>query len=81
MTTLPKVTTVDTTNIKPGELIHMDFDFYNVTIIRGFTYTLNVVFINTIILWVFPTTPKIIPVCITCFILTTLEMNNIHENL
>ena len=39
----PKGTTVDTTNLQPGELIHMDFDFYNMTSIRGFTSMLTVV--------------------------------------
>ena len=44
MTTLPKRTTVDTSNLQPGELIHMNFALYNVTYIRGFTYMLTVAF-------------------------------------
>ena len=47
MSTLPKVTTVYTSNIQPGELIHMDFSFYNVTYIREFNYTLTVVCTKT----------------------------------
>ena len=50
MTTLPKGKTVDTTNLQPVEIIHMDLDFYNVTSIRGFNSMLNVVCANTIML-------------------------------
>ena len=50
MTTLPKGTTIYTTNLQPGELIHMDFDFYNVTSIRRFTSMLNIFCAKTIIL-------------------------------
>ena len=32
-----------TTNLQPGEPIQMDFDFYNVTYIRGFASMLTVV--------------------------------------
>ena len=72
MTTFPKGTTVDTGNLQPGELIHMEFDFYNVTSIRGFTSMLTVVCANTRILWVLPTASKLAPVRIIRFILTTL---------
>ena len=41
--TLPKGKTVETTNLQPGEIIHMDFAFYNVTPILGFTSMLDVV--------------------------------------
>ena len=34
---LTKGTTVETTNLHPGELIHMDLAFYVVTPINGFT--------------------------------------------
>ena len=43
MTTLPKGTTVDTTNLQPVELIQMNFALYNVTSIHGFTSMLTVV--------------------------------------
>ena len=33
----PKGTTVYTNKIQPEEFIHMDFDFYNLTPIHGFT--------------------------------------------
>ena len=55
MTTLTKVTTVDTTNFHPGELIHMDFDLYNVNSIRGLISILTVVCENSITLCILPT--------------------------
>ena len=58
MTTTPNGTTVGTTNIQPGELIHMDFAFYNVIFIRGFTFILTVVFAKTKIICVFPNASK-----------------------
>ena len=73
MTTLPKGTTVDTSNIQQGKLIHMEFDFYIVTSIRVFTYMLTIVCKKTRILRALPTAPKQAPVCIICFILTTLN--------
>ena len=55
MTNLPKLTTVDTIKIQPGELIHMEFDLYSVTSIRVFTSILIVICVNNIMLFVFPT--------------------------
>ena len=73
MTTSPKVKTVGTTNLQPGELIHMDFAFYNVTSIRGLTFMLTVVYANTRMICVFPTESKQYPVYIIQFIITTLN--------
>ena len=47
MKTFPKGKTVDSTNLQPGELIHINFDLYSVTSIRGFISTLVVVFEKT----------------------------------
>ena len=73
METFSKGTTVDTTNIQPGELIHMEFAFHNVTSIRGFTPMLTLVCANTIIISSFTTASKRSPVGIICFILTTFK--------
>ena len=54
------------------ELIHMGFDFYNVTFIRGFTSMLTVLCTKTIPLWVLPNSPKRTTVCIMRFIITEL---------
>ena len=77
MTTINKGTTVNTINLQPGELMHMEFAFYNVTSIRGFTSMLTVVCAKTKMLWVSPTAPKRAPVRIIRFILKTL-MNEQH---
>ena len=58
MTTLPKGKTVDTSNLQPGELIHLGFSFYNVTPICGLTSMITVVYVKTIMLWVLTTEPK-----------------------
>ena len=73
MTTFPKVTTVDTNDLQPGELIHMDFVFYNVNYNNGFTSMINVVFTKTRMLWLFPTVSKQPPMRIICLIITTLN--------
>ena len=62
LTTINKFTTVDTSNLQPGELVHVDFEFYNVTSIHSFTPMLTVVCAKTIMLWLFPTVSKISPV-------------------
>ena len=41
MTTIDKGTTVDTSNLQPGELVDMNFDFYNIISVRSFTSTLT----------------------------------------
>ena len=55
MTTLPKGTTVDTTNLQSVELIHVYFAFYNMTPVYGFTSVLSVVFAKIRMIWEFPT--------------------------
>ena len=78
MTTIDKGTTVDTSNLQPGETIHMYFSFYNITPIRGFTSILILVYENTRILWIFPTVSKRTPIRIIHLILTTL-INEQHS--
>ena len=71
MNTLPKGKTVDAANLQPGELIHIYFDFYNMTSIRGLTSVLTVVYERTRMLWVFNTESKIPPFRTIHFILKT----------
>ena len=73
MIIIKKGTKFDIINLQPGELIHMDFVFYNGTYIRGFTSILIVVCANTRMLWVLPTASKRVPVRIIRFTLTTLN--------
>ena len=74
LTNYPQGTTVDTSNLQPGELIHMELYFYNVTFISVFTSMLTVVCAKTRMLWVLPTESKQAPVNIIRFILT--KFNN-----
>ena len=76
MKIIPKGTTFDKNILQPGELINMEFNFYNVNSIHGFTSMLTVVCSNTIILWVLPTASKRSPYRTTHFILTTLKDEN-----
>ena len=69
MTTINKEPTVETINLQPGELFHVNFEFYDVTSIHGFTSMLTVFFEKIIILWVFPTVYKRAPFRIIHFIL------------
>ena len=73
ITAFPKGTTVDTINIQPGEHIHMDFAFYNVIYINGFTYMLIVVCKKTGMTWVLPHSSKRSSICIIRFILTAFK--------
>ena len=58
MKTSPKAKPVDTTNLQPGELIHLYLAFYNLTSISGFNSILTVVYAKTVMLWLFPTASK-----------------------
>ena len=80
MTNPPKGTTVDTTNLQPGELLQMYFTLYNFTSIQCFTYIITVLYENIIMRWVFPNSYKRAPVRIICFILTKLKNKNIHSD-
>ena len=73
ITTLPKGKTVYTSNLWPRELINMDFEFYNATSIRGLTSMLTVFRAKTRMLGLLTTEYKLAPICIICFILTTLN--------
>ena len=77
ITTINKGTTVDSSNLQPGERFHMDFAFYNVTSVCCFTSMLTLVCEKTRMLWALPTSSKIFHVRIICFIMTTL-MNKQH---
>ena len=58
ITNFPEGTTVDTTHLQPGEILHTKFFFYNVTSTRGFNSILTVVCAKTRILWFFHAAPK-----------------------
>ena len=74
VTTFPKLTTVDTTNLQSGYFIHLYFTFYNVTSVHGFASILTVLCSKTGFFWVFPNVLKKSPVRIISFILTTWKI-------
>ena len=58
MTIFLNGTIVDTNNLQPGELLHLEFGFYNITSIRGFTKITTVVCANKRMACIFPITSK-----------------------
>ena len=71
VTTFPKVRTVDSINLQPGELIHVDFALSTLTSVHGFTFMLTIVYANNIMPYVFHTPTKRSPIRIIRFVLTT----------
>ena len=52
MIILSKETTVDTINLKLGDILHLDLAFYNVTSIQDFTTIFYAVCYKTRMLWI-----------------------------
>ena len=71
---LPRGITMSTEFLRPGELIHMDFYFMNVTSIRGFTCVLNIVDAKTRNKWEFGTPNKRPPIDTVDYFLTQCKM-------
>ena len=70
---LPKGITVDTTSLRPGELIHMDFCFLEETSIRQFTCALVVVDAKVRKMWTFCTPGKRPPLATIRYLLEQLK--------
>ena len=73
MTHLPRGEPVDTTTLMDGETINLDFTFYNVTSIKGFSTQINVVDSKYCMLFIFPKTNKYTTLCAIKFILKKIE--------
>ena len=56
--TVNKGETLDTSKLEKGELLHIDFKFFEKTSIRGFTTILTIFDAKTRKLWVFPRLDK-----------------------
>ena len=74
MYAVPHGITMSTENLRPGELIHIDFYFMNEESIRKFTSTLLIVDAKTRKLWTFNTPNKRPPLNILRFFLEQLRM-------
>ena len=66
-TKLPRGPLVDTTELPPGTLFHVDYTFFDVKSIRGFTAALRIVEKTTRRKWSFPTRNKRPPIDIFRF--------------
>ena len=75
MTSIPKGIRVNTSFLRPGELIHIDFCFINVLSIRGFTCVLLIVDARTRNKWEFGTLSKRPPIDILDFFLTQCRLD------
>ena len=70
---LPKGITMDTNNLRPGELIHMDFCFLEETSIRNFTCALVIVDARVRKMWTFCTQSKRPPLATVRYFLEQLK--------
>ena len=68
MTIFPIVTAVDKTHLQPGEILHIEFSFYNVTYIRVFTSMITIVCAKVVMIWILPIASKRAPFRIIPFI-------------
>ena len=69
----PHGVTINTDQLRPGELIHMDFYFVNIPSIRNFTAVLLVLDTKIRQMWQFPTKQKRPPLDIVNFFLVQLK--------
>jgi hypothetical protein len=58
----PKGKTIDTNHIEPGELLHIDFSFWDTQSHRGFTTMLLIIDAKTRMLWLFCSSSKRAPI-------------------
>ena len=72
---VPRGITINTNNLRPGQLLHMDFYYMNELSIRHFTCVLLIIDAKTRKLWQFPTPNKRPPLDIINFFLTQLKNN------
>ena len=73
--------TIDTSSYHPGQMLHIDFTFYDKVSIRGFTCVLNIVDARTCKLWPFCTASKHPPIDIMRHFLHQLELEEKMSNL
>jgi hypothetical protein len=77
MTTPPKGKVSSYRLTKNGHLLQIDFSFWNVTSVHGFSSLLSVIDGKDHMLWVFPTASKYLPVDLLNFIFTMLEREGV----
>jgi hypothetical protein len=73
----PKAKTTSYVLTRRGQLLHIDFSFWSIPSIRGFTSLLSIIDGKDRMLWTFPTANKRPPLAILDFFFTVLEKHNI----
>jgi hypothetical protein len=73
----PKVKATLSKLTRRGELLHIDFSFWNVTSLRGFTSLLSIIDGKDRMLWNFPTASKRVPLDILDYFFGALNKENI----
>ena len=68
--------TIDTSKYLPGQMLHIDFTFYDIISIRGFTCVLIIVDARTRKVWTFCTTSKRPPINIMRFFLHQMQLDD-----
>ena len=68
--------TIDTSTYLPGQVIHINFVFYDITSIRGFNSYLLIIDARTRKVWIFCTSSKRPPIDIMRYFLHQLKMSN-----
>jgi len=76
----PKATTTSTVLTHRGQLLHMDFSFWSITSVRGFTSLLSIIDGKERFLWNFPTASKRPPLFIVDYFLSQLQKENVSVN-
>jgi hypothetical protein len=73
MTQVRKGKTMDTTDLRPGEVLHLDFAFWDIPSHRGFTAMLVAIDAKTRKLWLFCTASKNAPIHILWWLFSNLR--------
>jgi hypothetical protein len=72
----PKGKTTNTDMLRPGELLHIDFGFWDLTSHRGFTTMLLIIDAKTRMLWLFCSSTKRAPLSTLEYFFTILHREN-----
>jgi hypothetical protein len=72
----PKGPTTSTSHLSPGQLLHIDFGFRDITSHRGFSSMLLIIDAKTCMLWIFCTANKRAPIKILSYFFSIMKKEN-----